>query len=158
MFKETLFAQCRMKKGTAVGLLFLLNSGLTPGHIITLTGLNKETVARWGEYYADMLAWDLNNSPGILGGDGRIGGNGIIFEVDESKFGKRKHHRGHPVEGVWVIGGAERGGDRRVFLAQVPDCSAETLAAVIEQNVAPGTLVYSDCWKVIGRRIFWQSA
>jgi hypothetical protein len=32
----------------------------------------------------------------------------FIVEVDESKFGKRKYHRGHRVEGVWVIGGVER--------------------------------------------------
>ena len=30
-----------------------------------------------------------------------IGGPGVIVEIDESKFGKRKHNRGHSVEGVW---------------------------------------------------------
>ncbi|KAM0674814.1 hypothetical protein GVAV_001633 [Gurleya vavrai] len=30
----------------------------------------------------------------------KIGGNGIICEADESKFGKRKNHRGHRVDGV----------------------------------------------------------
>jgi len=31
-----------------------------------------------------------------------IGGPGKVVEVDESKFGKRKYHRGHRVDGVWV--------------------------------------------------------
>jgi hypothetical protein len=35
-------------------------------------------------------------------------GNPIIVEINESKFGKVKYHRGHRVEGVWVVGGVER--------------------------------------------------
>ena len=34
-----------------------------------------------------------------------IGGEGIIVEIDESKFGKRKYHRGRIIDGVWVVGG-----------------------------------------------------
>lgn len=32
----------------------------------------------------------------------KLGGYGHTIEIDESKFGKRKHHRGHRVEGQWV--------------------------------------------------------
>ena len=35
----------------------------------------------------------------------KIGGEGIIVEIDESKFGKVKNHRGHKLDGVWVLGG-----------------------------------------------------
>jgi hypothetical protein len=38
----------------------------------------------------------------------KIGGPGKVVEIDESKFGRRKHHRGHPVKGQWVFGGVER--------------------------------------------------
>lgn len=38
----------------------------------------------------------------------RIGGPGKHVEIDESKFGKRKYHRGKRVDGVWVFGGIER--------------------------------------------------
>jgi len=41
-----------------------------------------------------------------------LGGEGAIVEIDESKFGKRKFHRGHRVEGVWVFGAFERGSGR----------------------------------------------
>ena len=34
-----------------------------------------------------------------------IGEDGIIVEIDESKFGKRKYNRGHRVDGCWVLGG-----------------------------------------------------
>lgn len=31
-----------------------------------------------------------------------------MVEIDESKFGRRKYHRGHHVEGQWIFGGIER--------------------------------------------------
>jgi len=45
----------------------------------------------------------------------KLGGVGEIVEIDESKFGKRKYHRGHPVEGAWVFGGIQRS-DGSVFM------------------------------------------
>ena len=47
-----------------------------------------------------------------------IGGPGKFVEIDESKFGKRKYHRGKRpkrVEGVWVFGGIERESKRCFF-------------------------------------------
>ena len=38
----------------------------------------------------------------------QIGGDGVIVETDESKFGKRKYNRGCRVDGCWVFGGIER--------------------------------------------------
>jgi len=37
----------------------------------------------------------------------KLGGSGKIVEIDESKIGKRKYHRGQVVEGQWVFGGIE---------------------------------------------------
>lgn len=50
----------------------------------------------------------------------KLGGDGKIVEIDESKFGKRKYHRGHRVEGQWVFRGYERGSGR-VFMVAVED-------------------------------------
>jgi len=68
-------------------------------------------------------------------------------EIDESKFGKRKYHRGHRVEGAWVVGGVERTEERRCFLVVVQDRSQETLLQLIKDNVAPGSIVHTDYWK-----------
>ena len=32
----------------------------------------------------------------------KLGGPGKTVQIDESKIGKRKYHRGHHVEGQWV--------------------------------------------------------
>ncbi len=66
------------------------------------------------------------------------------MEIDESKFGKRKHHRGHRVQGVWVVGGVERTADRKLFAVTVEDRSARTLLQIIVDNVAPGSILYTD--------------
>jgi len=74
----------------------------------------------------------------------------VIFtfsvEIDESKFGKRKYHRGHHVEGAWVFGGFERGSGK-VFMVVVENRTTETLLQCIEKYIEKGSTIYSDCWK-----------
>ena len=72
-------------------------------------------------------------------GEGQIGGENVIVEIDESKFRKRKYHRGHHVEGAWVIGGVERSVERRVFAEIVEKRDAATLVDVVRRRVAPGS-------------------
>ena len=35
----------------------------------------------------------------------KLGGVGKLVQIDESKIGKRKYHRGHLKDGQWVFGG-----------------------------------------------------
>jgi transposase-like protein len=79
--------------------------------------------------------------------DTKIGGQGIIVEIDESKFGKRKHNRGRHVEGVWVIGAAERTEERKVVFERVQNRNSETIKSFIQRNIKRGSIIYSDCWK-----------
>jgi hypothetical protein len=51
----------------------------------------------------------------------KLGGKDIIVEIDESKFGKRKYHKGHHVEGVWAFGIVERIAAKRKLIIPVPD-------------------------------------
>jgi transposase-like protein len=74
-----------------------------------------------------------------------IGGVGKVVEVDESKFGRRKYHRGRYVKGQWVFGGVESGSGR-TFLVTVNDRSTETLIGLIKKWIRPGTTVITDCW------------
>jgi hypothetical protein len=69
-----------------------------------------------------------------------IGGEVKVVEIDESKFGKRKYHRGHYVKVQLVFGGVERG-TGRTFLVAVHDRSAETLIDIIKQWILPVPLL-----------------
>jgi transposase-like protein len=75
----------------------------------------------------------------------KINGPNKTVKIDKSKFGKRKYGRGHPVKGQWVFGGVERKSGR-TFLVPVPDRTADTLMAIIDAWIEPGTTVISDCW------------
>ncbi|OQS54049.1 hypothetical protein EHP00_1629 [Ecytonucleospora hepatopenaei] len=76
-----------------------------------------------------------------------IGGPGIIVEIDESKFGKRKYNRGHRVDGVWVLGMIERTPEKLIVLIPVENRNNETLITIIRRHVAPGSVIYSDQWR-----------
>lgn len=77
----------------------------------------------------------------------QLGGHGHTVEIDESKFGRRKHHPGHRVDGQWVFGGYERE-TRNCFMIPVEDRSANTLLAIIKEWIKEGTTIISDCWRV----------
>ena len=68
------------------------------------------------------------------------------MQIDESKIGKRKYHRGHVVEGQWVFGGIEED-SRKSFIETVETRTEETLLNLIREWVAPGTVIVSDGWK-----------
>ncbi|KII60508.1 hypothetical protein RF11_05582 [Thelohanellus kitauei] len=76
-----------------------------------------------------------------------IGGPGDIVEIYECKLGKNKHHRGHPVNEVWVLGGVERTRQRKLFLVEVPDRTANTLLSIISTHILPGSTIITDCFR-----------
>lgn len=85
-----------------------------------------------------------------LGGE-KIGGPGMIVEIDEMKLGKRKFNQGKRVEGQWCFGGVLRREDKdspiQCFTVPVPDRSKNTLLPIIKDYIIDGTTIYSDCWK-----------
>ena len=60
------------------------------------------TVVDWYNFCRETCIGVLEQSHGTV-----IGGPGITVEIDESKFVKRKYHRGKHVDRVWVYGGVE---------------------------------------------------
>ncbi|KAG1664800.1 hypothetical protein GQR58_019668 [Nymphon striatum] len=73
----------------------------------------------------------------------RIGGPGMVVEIDESKFFHRKYHRGRWTNGHWVLGMIERG-TSECALVVVQDRKAETLLPLIQEVVLPRTIVLGN--------------
>ncbi|GFR07507.1 uncharacterized protein TNCT_632041 [Trichonephila clavata] len=66
----------------------------------------------------------------------KVVGSGVIIEIDESKFGKRKFHRGKRVEGKWEFGGVERE-TGACFMKVVDDRTTNSVLSVINEYECP---------------------
>jgi transposase-like protein len=109
--------------------------------ISELLELSKNTVTRIINNMSKHLVPRFNASIP------KIGGPGIIVEIDESKFGQVKYHRGHRVEGVWIFGMVERTKERRIVFVKVDNRKKETLEELLKKYVHEDSIIYSDCWK-----------
>ncbi|RUS68477.1 hypothetical protein EGW08_023761 [Elysia chlorotica] len=66
-----------------------------------------------------------------------------VVEIDESLVARRKYNRGHNVAQRWVFGGiCPATGEG--FLQMIPDKSAATLLPLIQEHIAPGSIIHSD--------------
>ena len=102
--------------------------------------MSNRVAVNWYNFFRDVCSQYFLDHPITIGGPGKI------VEIDESKFGKTKYHRGRHVDGHWVFGGIERG-SRDAFMMVVPDRSKNALMPIIMQYIRPGTTIISDEWR-----------
>ena len=67
----------------------------------TATWIGAKHCSGLGRVLREVCEVTLEERNEVLEGDGKT------VQIDESKIGKRKYHRGHIVEGQWVFGGIE---------------------------------------------------
>ena len=103
-------------------------------------GVSKHVVVDWYNFCRDVCGQYFLDHRVTNGGPGRV------VEIDESKFGRRKHNRGRVVDGHWIFGGVE-GGTSRGFMVEVEDRSKHTQLPIIQQYILPGTTIISDEWR-----------
>jgi ISXO2-like transposase domain len=141
VFRNSFFALSKLPltKVMQIGYYWLGGSGRD--EIMRFTGISNKTSTSYIKYFRQLVSSSIETD------DTMIGGDGVVVEVDESKFGKRKYHRGHRVEGVWVVGGVERTASRMMFAEVVQDRSATTLRDVLVRHVRSGTVILTDMWK-----------
>jgi hypothetical protein len=108
-------------------------------HIQHAHHFGDHTIKDWGMFCREAKLVYLE------GCSEKIGDPKKTIEIDDSKFDRRKYHRGHPVKEQWVFGGDEPESGR-TSLALVPDRTADTLVNVIRAWIEPDTTVISDCW------------
>lgn len=141
IFHTSFFANSRLKCSEVLLIGYLWLSNATSTTIAILTGHSSHTIADYIRHFQQLAASNVKED------DTLIGGPNIIVEIDESKMGKRKYHRGHRVEGVWVVGGVERTSERKIFAESVENRSRDTLMDIISRHVKPGSIIHTDLWR-----------
>jgi transposase-like protein len=142
IFKDSFFAKSHLKCSDIMLIGYYWLCGCSYSSIINMTGHSPNTVTNYMNFFRELVVSTLEDDDNI------IGGPGIIVEIDESKFGKRKFHRGRITNnGVWIFGGIERTNEKKSFLKVVHDRTAETLHEIILRHIAPDSIVYTDLWR-----------
>jgi transposase-like protein len=140
LFRGSFFFQSRLKSCEVVHMLYLWLSGCSHGTIMIHTGHSSNTVTDYMNYFRELVGEMVEGDNQIIGGEG------VRVQVDETKIGKRKYHRGHRVDGAWVIVGVEKTLERRVFAEVVQNRNSETIRHVLEKHLAEGSILQTDCW------------
>ena len=135
------FAQSKMTLEEILKYTYWWCQDLDQAQIRHKLGLATHTGVDWDSFCREVREITLMEESGSIGGEGKVA------QIDESKFSKRKYHRGHHVEGQWVFGGIECD-SRKSFLIPVDKRDEQTLLPIIQKWIKPGTTTISDCWKV----------
>ena len=117
--------------------LFALNLDAT--QISVLTGLNRNTVNRFLKALRERIAQYCEEQSPLSG----------EIEVDESFFGPRrvKGKRGRGAFGKTIVFGLFKRNGKVVYTEIVPNCSKNTLQAIIRGKVGLESVIYSDGWR-----------
>jgi len=132
-----------MSLATIVKIIYYWTYRYPQEIVLHETGLSNHTVIDFYNFLREVCRVVLQEQ------SEPIGRPGVIVQIDESKFGKRKHNRGRPIDGVWVFGGIleRESNPPKCFFLPVEDRKASTLIPIIKQWILPGTTVLSDGWK-----------
>lgn len=141
IFHGSFFSEGRLKCCETLYLGYLWLTNCSSGTMLEHTDHSPNTVSAYRQYFRELVANMLDTDDTV------IGGPGVEVQVDETKFGKRKYHRGHRVEGAWVIVGVEKTAERRCFAEVVADRSSETIIDVLGRHLAQGSILCTDCWR-----------
>ena len=125
--------------------IYLLSQGFSASEIKHELKISNKTITEWTLFLRESCIYS------VMENSSAIGGNGIEVEIDESKFGKWKYHRGHRVEGQWVFGGREKYNKKQIFMIPVHNCKESTLIPIIKKWIKPGSIIHSDCWKAYSK-------
>lgn len=141
IFYHSFFSNIKLPINKVMEIAYYWLAGVHNTQIEAIMGVSNTTITHLTKYLRKLVSSNLDFVDMV------IGGVDIIVEVDESKMGKVKYHRGHRVDGAWVLGGVERTPEKRIFLVEVPDRTEETLLSIIRTHVLPGSIIITDCFK-----------
>jgi len=128
-----------LSKSKFRSILRLFCLDLTASDTARLTGVSVRSVNDIYLRLRERLAYECERRRPFKGGE---------VEVDESYFGPRRVRgkRGRGAARKTIVFGIFKR-DGRVYTEIVPDCSKQTLLAVIRGKIKPEVVIHSDGWR-----------
>ena len=119
---------------------------LTYDQTQTETKASRPTISHWFNLCRGVcFIANMNNETNT---GGKIGGEGKVVEVDETKIGKRKFNRGRLTDGHWIFGMVERdSGKLRLEVCPDNKRDHQTLLSLINKHVEKNTTIMSNGWR-----------
>jgi hypothetical protein len=149
LLHQSIFANSKIDPNQILQIFYLRLANVPSTSIQLITGHSSATIAQYLSDFRGLLAGSIYNNLQM------IGGKGIVVEIDETLISRRKNPWTSK-DGVWVFGGVERTGEKRMFSEMVPDRTSKTLLESIKRNIHPDSTIISDCWtayKSIGKKL-----
>lgn len=122
--------------------IFYYWASQTPLHIaVEHLGISLVSLISHYNFCRDICSWKLIQQPI------RLGGPGIVVQIDESVFVKAKYNIGHAMQRQqrWVFGIYDTI-TKQGYITFVNSRDEATLLPIIEQVVIPGSIIHSDQW------------
>lgn len=108
-------------------------------------GWSEHTTVDWRSFCSEvMMAWLNKEQP--------IGGEGIVVQIDETFFVKKKYEQDRQLSDVWMFSGIQRELNKK-FIVPLPVhqdnqyMSARILIPLIKKYILSGSIIMSDGWK-----------
>lgn len=121
-----------------ISLYLILNP---PHYEIMMVELrcSPKSIIGWTRWIREVCTkWLEENST-------RLGGPGVVIEIDESHVGRCEKGVWGVNKGKWVFGAFERC-SKNLFIVYIPDRKSTTLIEIIKKWIVPGSIIISDSW------------
>ncbi|KAG0424152.1 hypothetical protein DMUE_6107 [Dictyocoela muelleri] len=142
--KNSIFSDFKIPLGDCILICYWFFCGFLKKDLIKEFGIKKDVISKMYGKLRERISRDLEENPI------RLGGEGVICQIDESMFHyKQKYHHGRvSQENRWVFGIADTTlKPARYFVKVVPNRRKETLLSIINNVCRPGTIIWSDEWR-----------
>ena len=139
--KNSFFGKSRLPVNQVLEIGYYWLSKCNYESILKITGHSSGTISNYMRFFRELVVASMDTN------DTMVGGDGVKVFVDESKFGRRKYHRGHRVDGIWVIGGVDDSTERSMFAEVIEQRDQTSIVAALSRHVRPGSIIVTDCWR-----------
>ena len=99
---DTFFEKSNMTIEEILQIVYLWVHGHSQQNIQHEVGISSSTDVDWASFCCEVC------EVSVMRNSEKIGTQGIVVEIDESKFAKRIYNVGHRVKGRWVFGGEKK--------------------------------------------------